>query len=290
MDYGQLLTAMVTPFDKNGNLDWTALESLTEHLIQNGSDGLVVAGTTGESPTLKTDEKLMLFKRVKEIAGTRVSVIAGTGTNDTAYSAELTEKAAAAGVDGIMAVTPYYNKPNQEGMYYHFKTIASSVTLPVMVYNIPGRCIINLQAETMIRMAKDIDNITSVKEASGNLDQISLIVDSAPADFYVYSGDDSMTIPILSVGGNGVVSVAAHIAGADIKEMIHHFVTGDTAHAAALHRKLLPKMKACFLAPNPAPVKAMLEQIGIMKRYTRLPLLPLNDSEIKQLDQWFSLA
>ncbi|WP_252313777.1 4-hydroxy-tetrahydrodipicolinate synthase [Sinobaca sp. H24] len=289
MDFGRILTAMVTPFDSEGKIDWQGLEKVVEHLILTGSEGLVIAGTTGESPTLTTDEKLKLFQRTAEISGRRVPVIAGTGTNDTGYSTALTEKASKLGIDGIMAVTPYYNKPSQEGMYEHFKAIASATTLPVMVYNIPGRCIINLQAETMIKLA-GIPNITSVKEASGSLDQISHIIASTPEHFAVYSGDDSMTLPIMSVGGHGVVSVAAHIAGHELREMVQAFSEGSIEHASAIHRSLLPKMKACFIAPNPAPVKAMLEQQGIISRDTRLPMLPLTDAEIKQLEQWFSLA
>ncbi|MFB4162722.1 4-hydroxy-tetrahydrodipicolinate synthase [Alteribacillus sp. JSM 102045] len=289
MDFGRLLTAMVTPFDENGAIDKPALEPLVEHLISTGTEGLVVAGTTGESPTLKSDEKLFLFQRVKEIAGNRAFVIAGTGTNDTAYSAALTEKAAALRVDGVMAVTPYYNKPSQEGMYFHFETIAKASTLPLMIYNIPGRCIVNLQAETLLRLSK-IPNITSVKEASGDMEQISYVIEESPHNFYVYSGDDSMTLPIMSVGGNGVVSVAAHIIGNEMNQMINSFTKGEAEIASALHRKLLPKMKACFIAPNPSPVKAMLDQLGLVSKYTRAPILPLNEAEMKQLEQWFSLA
>ncbi len=280
---------MVTPFDENGAIDKPALEPLVEHLISTGTEGLVVAGTTGESPTLKSEEKLFLFKRVKEIAGNRAFVIAGTGTNDTAYSAELTEKAAMLGVDGFMAVTPYYNKPSQEGMYYHFESIAKASNLPLMIYNIPGRCIVNLQADTLLHLSK-IPNITAVKEASGDLEQISYVIEESPDHFYVYSGDDSMTLPIMAVGGHGVVSVAAHVIGSEMNEMIKSFIKGNTETASAAHRKLLPKMKACFIAPNPSPVKAMLEQLGFVSKYTRSPILPLNAAEIKQLEQWFSLA
>lgn len=280
---------MVTPFDENGAIDKPALEPLVEHLISTGTEGLVVAGTTGESPTLKSEEKLFLFKRVKEIAGSRAFVIAGTGTNDTAYSAELTEKAAMLGIDGIMAVTPYYNKPSQEGMYYHFETIAKASKLPLMIYNIPGRCIVNLQADTLLHLSK-IPNITSVKEASGDLEQISYVIEESPENFYVYSGDDSMTLPIMSVGGHGVVSVSAHVIGVEMNKMITSFIEGNTEAASSVHRKLLPKMKACFIAPNPSPVKAMLEQLGFVSKYTRSPILPLNTAEIKQLEQWFSLA
>ncbi|MDQ0299188.1 4-hydroxy-tetrahydrodipicolinate synthase [Salibacterium salarium] len=290
MEFGRLFTAMITPFDNKGNLDWPTLEPLVEHLLATGSEGLVVAGTTGESPTLKTEEKLALFKRVKEIADNRAVVIAGTGTNDTAYSEELTQQAVKTGVDGFMAVTPYYNKPSQEGMYHHFKMIANAASsLPLMIYNIPGRCIVNLDADTLLRLT-EIPNITSVKEASGDLDQIAYVVDKSPDDFYVYSGDDSSTLPIMSIGGSGVVSVAAHVIGNEIKMMIDNFAAGETLKAAAAHRRLLSQMKACFMTPNPAPVKGLLEQIGIGTRMTRAPIIPLNEAELKQLEEWFSLA
>ncbi len=290
LEFGRLLTAMITPFNSSGEIDWPVLEPLVEHLLSTGSEGLVIAGTTGESPTLTTDEKLALFKRVKEITGTRAFVMAGTGTNDTSYSVQLTEKAAATGVDGMMAVTPYYNKPSQEGMYYHFKSIAEGApSLPLMIYNIPGRCIVNLEADTLLHLTA-ISNIRAVKEASGDLDQIAYFLDHSPEYFKVYSGDDSSTLPIMSIGGTGVVSVAAHVIGREMKTMIDSFAAGEPALAAASHRKLLPKMKACFMAPNPAPVKAMLEQLGVGARFTRAPLLPLTESEVKQLENWFSLA
>ncbi|MDX6152513.1 4-hydroxy-tetrahydrodipicolinate synthase [Marinococcus sp. PL1-022] len=289
MAFGQLLTAMVTPFHENGDIHWEQVEQLTEHLIATKSDGVVVAGTTGESPTLSSEEKLQLFRLVKDIAGSRMDVIGGVGTNNTAYSADLANEATKIGIDGLMAVTPYYNKPNQEGMYQHFQRIAAATTLPLMIYNIPGRCIVNLLPETLLRLA-EVSNITSVKEACGNLDQISHFLSSAPKDFQLFSGDDSLTLPTLSVGGDGVVSVAAHIAGEDLKQMMTDFFSGRVQRAAEAHRTLLPKMRACFMAPNPSPVKAMLEQMGITGRYTRLPLVPLTDAEIRQLEQWFTAA
>ncbi|WP_091657874.1 4-hydroxy-tetrahydrodipicolinate synthase [Alteribacillus iranensis] len=289
MIFGHLLTAMVTPFDEEGKIDLPALEPLIEHLIATGTEGLVVAGTTGESPTLRTEEKLTLFKRVKEITGNRVHVIAGTGTNDTSYSAELTRKAASIGIDGTMAVTPYYNKPNQEGMYHHFKTIAEATSLPLMIYNIPGRCMVNLQADTLIQLSK-IPNITSVKEASGNLDQISEIIENTPLDFQVYSGDDSTTLPIMSIGGTGVVSVASHLIGMELTKMVKSFLSGNVVEASKLHRQLLPKMKACFRSPNPIPLKAILGHLGLVKNQTRSPLLPLEEKETKELLHVFNLA
>ncbi|WP_100399306.1 4-hydroxy-tetrahydrodipicolinate synthase [Bacillus sp. FJAT-44742] len=279
VDHGRLLTAMVTPFNSDGAIEWAAVDDLVEYLIAHNTEGLVVAGTTGESPTLSTEEKLALFKRVKEAAGGRVPVIAGTGTNDTAYSAELTQKASSLGVDGIMAVTPYYNKPTQEGMYHHFKAIAESTSLPVMIYNIPGRCIVDLHSTTLLKLSH-IPNITSVKEANGNLEQMAYVIENAPKDFKLYSGDDSLTLPVLSIGGHGVVSVAAHLIGREMSEMIGCYLTGDITKAAGIHRGLLPKMKACFITPNPAPIKGVLEQKGILSRTTRSPILPLTDPEM----------
>ncbi|MGY4689876.1 4-hydroxy-tetrahydrodipicolinate synthase [Salibacterium sp. K-3] len=290
MEFGRLITAMVTPFDKNGAVDWTTLEPLVEHLLDTGSEGLVVAGTTGESPTLSSEEKLALYRRVKDIAGSRAAVIAGTGTNDTAYSAQMTEKAVSTGVDGVMAVTPYYNKPGQDGMYVHFKTIAQAApSLPVMIYNIPGRCIVNLEPGTLLSLTS-ISNIRSVKEANGDLDHAAYVLEESPDYFHVYSGDDSSTLPLMSIGGSGVVSVASHIIGSELKKMIDSFADGYPAAAAAMHRMLLPKMQACFMTPNPAPVKGMLEQIGLISRYTRAPLLPLTEAEMKQLEKTFSPA
>ncbi|WP_240375367.1 4-hydroxy-tetrahydrodipicolinate synthase [Bacillus piscicola] len=289
MDFGRLLTAMVTPFNEKGEVDLPALEPLIEHLLSTGTEGIVAGGTTGESPTLSTEEKMSLFKRVKEITGSRAQVIAGTGTNDTAYSVFLTEKAASLGVDGIMAVTPYYNKPNQKGMYHHFKSIAEACTLPLMIYNIPGRCIVNLEADTLIQLTK-IPNITAVKESSGDLEQVAAVVENSPDEFHVYSGDDSLTIPLMSVGGTGVVSVASHLIGNEMRQMIDHFVHGNVQAASQAHRQLLPKMNACFSAPNPVPLKALLARLGLIANCTRSPLLPLSDSETKELADTFHLA
>ncbi|WP_461180983.1 4-hydroxy-tetrahydrodipicolinate synthase [Virgibacillus kimchii] len=278
MNFGSVLTAMVTPFDRNGELDLSAAENLVNHLIANGSDGIVVGGTTGESPTLTHEEKLQLFNFVVKAVNKRVPVIAGTGSNNTKESAELTREAEVCGVDGVMLVTPYYNKPSQEGMYQHFKTIADNTSLPVMLYNIPGRSVVNLEPETIIRLS-EIDNIVSVKEASGDLDAAAEIISKTSDDFTVYSGDDSGTLPIMSIGGTGIVSVASHVIGNEMKEMTTAFQRGDVVHAAALHRQLLPMMKVLFSAPNPTAVKEALNRIGVSVGGVRLPLIPLNDEE-----------
>lgn len=278
MNFGQIITAMVTPFDHHGEIDFPATEQLIEQLIANGSDGIVVAGTTGESPTLSTEEKIALFQFTVHTVAGRIPVIAGTGSNDTHASISLTQQAEQAGVDGVMLVTPYYNKPSQEGMYQHFATIAAATRLPVMLYNIPGRSVVNLAPETIIRLAQ-IDNIVSVKEASGDLDAAAEIIENTPDSFSVYSGDDSLTLPMLSIGGTGVVSVAAHIIGNEMQEMMTSFKTGDVTTAAAIHRKLVPTMKALFAAPNPSPVKAALTIMGIQVGGVRLPMIPLTNEE-----------
>lgn len=284
MDFGRLLTAMVTPFDEQGEIDFPRTSALIEHLIDTGTDGLVVAGTTGESPTLSHREKVELFEFVvKEVKG-RIPVLAGTGSNSTKATIELTQEAENAGVDGIMLVVPYYNKPSQEGLYAHFSQIAASTSLPIMLYNIPGRTSVNMTPETIIRLSQ-IDNIVSVKEASGNLDAAAEIIEATGDDFSVYSGDDGMTIPMLAIGGTGVVSVAAHVIGKDMQTMIDSFLAGDLGKAAGLHRRMVPVVKALFQAPSPTPVKAALNNIGVEVGGVRLPLVPLTDGEIESVTQ-----
>ena len=278
MNFGNIATAMVTPFDKNENIDFQKLSKLIDYLINNGTDSLVVAGTTGESPTLSEEEKVALIQySVKEAAG-RVPIIAGTGSNNTKASIKLTKKAEEAGAHAVMLVTPYYNKPSQEGMYRHFRAIAEETSLPVMLYNVPGRTAASLAPETTIRLA-EIPNIIAIKEASGDLDAITKIVAETPEDFAVYSGDDSLTLPALSVGARGIVSVASHIIGPEMQEMIKHYTEGNTAQAALIHQKLLPLMKGLFAAPNPSPLKTALQLKGLDVGSVRLPLIPLNEDE-----------
>lgn len=287
INFGQVLTAMVTPFDQNGEIDFDATENLVNYLIQNGTDGLVVAGTTGESPTLSTEEKLDLFKFVVDVVDKRIPVIAGTGSNNTRASISLTKAAEKTGVDGIMLVAPYYNKPSQEGLYQHFKAIADATTLPVMLYNIPGRSVVNLSVDTVVQLSQ-IDNIVCIKEASGDLDAIAEIISRTSSDFIVYSGDDSMTLPILSIGGTGVVSVASHIIGKEMQEMITNFKNGRIQAAAYTHRNLLPTIKALFTAPSPAPVKAALNLNGVNVGGVRLPMIPLTDEQENALKEFVS--
>ncbi|PLS16731.1 4-hydroxy-tetrahydrodipicolinate synthase [Bacillus sp. M6-12] len=276
--FGRISTAMVTPFDKKGNIDFTKTTQLVNYLIENGSDSLVIAGTTGESPTLSTEEKLALLSHVVKVVDKRVPVIAGTGSNNTYASIELTKKAENAGADAIMLVAPYYNKPNQEGLYQHFKAIAESTALPVMIYNIPGRSVVNIAPETVIRLSK-IPNIIAVKEASGNLNSMTRILAEAEEGFMLYSGDDSLTLPVLSIGGTGIVSVSSHIIGNEMQAMIKAFLQGNLEEAAKLHQKLLPLMEGLFAAPNPGPVKTAMQIKGIDVGSVRLPLVPLTEQE-----------
>lgn len=288
-NFGQLLTAMVTPFNKQGEIDFNATKHLVNHLIETGTDGLVVAGTTGESPTLTSEEKLDLFKFVVEVVGGRVPVIAGTGSNNTRASISLTKAAEETGVDGIMLVAPYYNKPSQEGLYQHFKAIAESTSLPVMLYNIPGRSSVAISVDTIVRLS-EIKNITSIKEASGNLDAMSEIISRTPADFTLYSGDDGLTLPVLSIGGAGVISVASHVLGNEMLKMVNQFKAGNIQQAAAAHRELLPKMRALFTAPSPSPVKAALNLTGVPVGGVRLPMVPLTEEQTRELQEALQLA
>ena len=275
---GRVSTAMVTPFDNKGHIDFAKTTKLVNYLIENGTDSLVVAGTTGESPTLSKEEKLALFQHVVKVVNKRVPVIAGTGSNNTYSSIELTKKAEQIGVDGIMLVAPYYNKPNQEGLYQHFKAVAESTTLPVMLYNIPGRAVVNILPETIIRLSK-IPNIVAVKEASGDLNAMTTIIANTDEDFALYSGDDGLTLPVLAIGGAGIVSVASHIIGNEMQQMIKAFLDGDHRSSAKLHQELLPIMKALFAAPSPAPVKTALQLKGLDVGTVRLPLVGLNEQE-----------
>ena len=286
MRHGKLarvLTAMVTPFAEDLSVDYTKARALARRLVQSGSDGLVVSGTTGESPTLSHEEKLELFEVVLDEVGDEAVVFAGTGTNDTRASIEMTRDAERVGVHGAMLVTPYYNKPPQAGLYRHFAQIAESTGLPLLVYNVPGRTSVNLAADTMARLARDFDNIVAAKEASGVLEQVAEIRSQAPDGFVIYSGDDNMTIPIMSVGGDGIVSVASHVAGLAMQEMIAAFVAGDTARAGALHRRLLPLFKVIFVTTNPLPIKAALALAGFDAGPLRPPLVEAAEAERAQI-------
>ncbi|WP_428908609.1 4-hydroxy-tetrahydrodipicolinate synthase [Niallia sp. Krafla_26] len=276
--FGRIATAMVTPFDRRGHIDFSKTTQLVNHLIANGSESLVVCGTTGESPTLSKEEKLALIGHVVKVADKRVPVIAGTGSYNTYESIQLTKKAEELGADAVMLVAPYYNKPNQEGLYQHFKTIAENTNLPILLYNIPGRSVINIEPKTIIRLSQ-IKNIVAVKEASGNLNNMTEILANTPDDFELYTGDDGNTLPVLSIGGSGVISVSSHIIGSEMQEMITMFLDGKIMEAAKLHQKLLPLMVELFKAPNPVPVKTALQMKGLDVGTVRLPLIPLTEQE-----------
>lgn len=285
MDYGRLITAMVTPYNDDLSINWEGVDLLVDHLLDHGTEGIVVAGTTGESPTLTKDEKLQLFERVLRRTQGRAKVIAGTGSNNTNETIVLTKKAEELGVDGILLVTPYYNRPSQEGLYQHFKAVAEATKLPIMLYNVPGRTGVNMTADTVIRLSK-IENITSIKEASGDLTQIATIIEGTSEDFLLYSGDDKLFLPSLSVGAHGIVSVASHVVGNEMVSMVNAFLQGNHREAASIHRKLLPVFEGLFFTSSPAPVKAALQLQGIDAGGVRLPLLPLTEEEKAYVKQF----
>lgn len=268
---GRLLTAMVTPFNKEGEVDYEQAKKLALALLDSGSEGLVVVGTTGESPTLVREEELRLFREVKSAVGKRGAVIAGTGSNSTAEALEATKEAERIGVDACLLVVPYYNRPTQEGLYQHFKTIAQSTSLPCIMYNVPSRTVTSLSADTVIKLSQ-IDNIIGIKEASANLEQIAKIISQAREGFLVWSGNDSDTLPILAIGGYGIVSIASHLVGKQISKMINSFIEGKVDEAAAIHRRLMPLVNALFVVSNPIPLKYALNHIGFNVGKPRLPL------------------
>lgn len=281
--FGPLVTAMVTPFNSEGAVNYARAEELTAHLIENGSSGLVVSGTTGESPTLSPTEKLELFRVVKRAAG-KVPVIANTGDNETSFSIELTKQAARIGVDAILLVVPYYNRPSQEGLYQHFKAVAGATELPCVLYNVPGRTARNMDAKTTARLS-EISNIIGTKEASGDFAQIGHTRALTPDSFQIYSGNDGDTLPMLTLGACGVISVISHIAGKPMREMMDAYWNNDVARAREIHLRLLPVIDALFppTTPSPAPVKAALNLQGFDCGGLRLPLVECNESELENV-------
>ena len=272
-ELGRLITAMVTPFNKEGEVDYDQAKKLALALLKSGSEGLVLAGTTGESPTLlHQEEEMTLFKEVKKAVGNKGSIIANTGSNSTAEAVISTKDAEKLGVDACLLVVPYYNKPSQEGLYQHFKTIAESTSLPCILYNVPARTVTNLTAETTIRLSR-IPNIIGIKEASGDLSQIARIILETRDDFLVWSGNDSDTLQLMALGGHGVISVASHLVGKQINEMIYSFVKGDIKNATEIHLRLSPLFTSLFLVSNPSPVKYALNKIGFNVGKPRLPLV-----------------
>lgn len=282
VSFGRVLTAMATPFTQAGEVNYLVAEKLAVHLVEHGTDALVVCGTTGESPTLSWEEEYQLFQVVKQAISGKAKILAGTGSNSTQEAIEATQKASQLGLDGSLQVTPYYNKPPQEGLYQHFKAIAEAVPdLPLMLYNVPGRTGQNLAAETVGKLAQ-IPNIIALKEASGNLDQAGEVRRLTPDEFTIYSGDDSLTLPLLSIGAAGVVSVASHLVGDDLQQMIQAFEAGNVQAATKIHLRLLPLFKALFLAANPIPLKAALSlqgwQVGVGRPPLCLPALEVTQT------------
>ncbi|MEB3277582.1 MAG: 4-hydroxy-tetrahydrodipicolinate synthase [Lyngbya sp.] len=288
VSFGKVMTAMITPFKDDGSVNYEVAEELAAHLVDNGSDTLVVCGTTGESPTLSWSEEYELFRVVQKAVSSQAKIMAGTGSNSTQEAIEATQKAAKLGLDGSLQVVPYYNKPPQEGLYQHFRAIAQATPdLPMMLYNIPGRTGVGLQPETVAHLA-EISNIVAIKEASGNLDQVSQIRRLTPPEFKIYSGDDSLTLPLLAVGGSGVVSVASHLVGNRLQHMIEAFEAGNVQVATETHLQLFGLFKALFLMTNPIPVKAALKLQGWKVGHTRPPLCDPSVEVIEQLQQVLS--
>ncbi len=284
-DWGRLLTAMITPFNKSGEVDLDSTAKVASYLVDvQKNDGLVVSGTTGESPTLTEAEKLAVLKVVIETVGDRAAVLMGTGSYNTAESIELTRKATNAGAHGIMLVNPYYNRPSQAGLETHFKCISAETDLPVMLYNIEPRSAVNLATSTLLKLA-EVKNIVAVKEASGNLNQVCDVCAAVPDGFRVYSGDDALTLPMMSVGAHGLVSVSSHIVGDRFKAAIEAFLNGDVAVAAGIQKELTPIVRAIFSAPSPGPVKYALSKRGFDVNRVRLPILTLNETEMKEFDK-----
>lgn len=282
-DAGEVITAMVTPFNEKREVDYEKVETLAYHLINTGSDAVLVNGTTGETPTLTHEEELEILCSAKRGVGSNGKIIMGTGSNCTDTAVMMAKKAEKEGVDAILSVVPYYNKPSQSGLIEHFSAIAEAVELPIILYNIPSRTGINMNVDTIKTLVRKYENIVALKQSFGDMDVITDIKMSCPKDFAVYSGDDSLTLPMLSVGAHGVISVASHLFGKEIKSMIRNFKTGDSMTARNMHQKLYPIFKKLFMAPNPVPVKAALAYKGLIEEFVRRPLVELTKSEKAEL-------
>jgi len=276
IDFGRLLTAMITPFDIEENVDYAKAEQMAHHLVETGTDTIVVCGTTGESPTLSWDEEYKLFSVLKNAIAGKAKIMAGTGSNSTSEAIAATRKAANLGLDGTLQVTPYYNKPPQEGLYKHFRAVAEATPdLPILLYNVPSRTGCKLEPETVAKLA-EIPSIIGIKEATGDLDQASQIRALTPADFAIYSGDDSLTLPLMAVGAKGVVSVASHLVGKQLQAMMQSFAAGKVQEALQIHIQLFPLFKALFLTSNPIPLKSALRLLGLDTGVVRSPLVAGN--------------
>ena len=283
INVGEVITAMVTPFNEKFEVDYKTVEKLTDYLINNGSDAILVAGTTGESPTLTHEEELEILKVVKNVVGNKAKVVMGAGSNSTKTAVETSQKVEKAGADAILSVVPYYNKPSQAGLLGHFGQIAKSTSLPIILYNIPGRTGINMEPETIAKLANDYKNIAAVKQSNPNLDLVTETRMQIPEDFIIYSGDDSLTLPMLAMGAYGVISVASHVIGKDIKQLISEFKAGNVSKATEIHLKSYTIFKALFTSPNPIPVKAVLAKQGLVEETVRSPLVKLTSGEKEKL-------
>lgn len=292
MGLAEVITAVVTPFDEQGQIDPDRFERLIEHVITQGSDQIIVAGTTGESPTLSVSEKEFLFQLAVDIVKDRIPVIASTGTYNTNDSITLTKRATDIGVDGIMTVTPYYNRPSQQGLYAHFEALAQATHVPMMVYHIPGRTSVHLDIETIVRLSR-LKNIRSLKDATGNIEETTHVLSKVDPSFKIYSGDDVMTLPHLAIGGSGVVSVASHVVGTEMKNMVDAYANGDIQQARHMHQYLAPLMKGLFATTSPTLIKEMLNQMHMPVGSVRLPLVEANREEkkaVKVLIQQYNIG
>ena len=279
---GRCLTAMVTPFKENGEVDYEQTKKLAKALLNSGNEGLVLAATTGEAPTLSWDEEMRIFQEVKSAVGDKPTLVAYTGSNSTREAVENTEKAEKIGVDACLSVVPYYNKPDQEGIYQHFTHIAESTSLPIIMYNIPGRVVVNMTPETIVRLSQ-IKNIVGVKEANGDMGHVAQVINNAKEGFLVWSGNDNDTFPIMAMGGYGVIGVTTHLCGKQYKKMIDLIVADKIQEAAAIHRTLVPLVNAMFSFPSPAPIKYALNLLGFSVGKPRLPLVAVDETRNKKV-------
>jgi len=279
--FGQLITAMVTPFDKDGAIDWDGVAKLAQHLVDTGHDGIAVNGTTGEAPTTKSSEKLEIIKVVKSVVGSKVKVLSGAGDNETSYTVEQAKRSQDAGADGILIVTPYYNKPPQAGIEAHFRAVAAATDLPIMMYDIPGRAGVEIESDTIVKLFETVDNIVALKDAKGNIAATSWVIKRCGIP--VYSGDDILNLPFLSVGAVGFVSVCGHTVGRELKDMLNAWFAGDSARALEIHQQLLPVFTGTFRTQGAILTKAAMNLMGLPGGTTRLPLVDATPAQIEQL-------
>lgn len=283
LNAGEVITAMVTPMTSNMDVDYKKVEELVEYLSTNGSDSIVITGTTGESPTLTHDEEIEILKSAKKAVKNNAKIIMGTGSNCTKTAVEMSKLAEQGGADAVLCVVPYYNKPSQKGMIAHYSAIAEAISIPIVMYNIPSRTGVNMSVETVKYLANKYKNIAALKQSFGDMDTITELNINTPDDFTILSGDDSLTLPMMSLGVHGVISVASHIFGKELKTMIKEFKSGNIEKARQIHNALYPSFRKLFMAPNPTPVKAVLANMGIIDEYLREPLVPLTDEEKAEL-------